>query len=544
MVAPQHHRAVETAVPDCVVERQRDAGAAFAVGIENAGLGAHHQIVASGLAYPAYVVAHLRGDVFGSAGRKLVKHADGYGVRGCQVFRPLAHTHPAEGSEAVVEVHWAHYVLHVARITETAVRPEHVGAGAAALQQEGVAVVEEVHPPVAQAVNCSHVPAERGLDGFFEALRFLRHQAFALLQAVAHGVVAACPGVVERGLVRAEIDPYSFIGEALPEVNNVAHVGEGDGVRGGDGLSYAGNEFVELGVKFVHPTLLVALFGRLRVDFGGHGDYACDVACLGLRARHSAEAGGDEKKTAASGIFSLQATIPLHLTGGVHHRNGGAVNDALRTYVHIGDRRHLPVLRYAEGVEALPVVGLGVVGNHHSVRHNHTGSILVAGEEPQRVAGVHHQRLLVGHSRKILHREPVLRPILENGAVAAVDYEFVRMLGHARVQVILNHRHNCRRLPGFRGVLIDRAGVHWVRRAQAVHIDAAVFFQLLRKFGRKRCVVPGFEVAQRVFQRKSLLLAGQYVLALWGVIYALVVFGMGGQFFRNACQNLPGKFVA
>ena len=66
----------------------------------------------------------------------------------------------------------------------------------------------------------------------------------------------------------------------------------------------------------------------------------------------------------------------------------------------------------------------------------------MAREETERMARVHHEGLLVGHGREILHHEAVLSPVLEHGSVAAVCDQLVRMLSHAVVQVVLDHGHD------------------------------------------------------------------------------------------------------
>ena len=94
---------------------------------------------------PADVVPHLPGDLFRRGRGDFGKDLDGDLVGLCKVFRVFAHAHPAEGTEAVVEIHRAHDVLDIGRIAETAVLKQDIRPGAGTLQQEGVAVVEEVH---------------------------------------------------------------------------------------------------------------------------------------------------------------------------------------------------------------------------------------------------------------------------------------------------------------------------------------------------------------------------------------------------------------
>ena len=127
---------------------------------------------------------------------------------------------------------------------------------------------------------------------------------------------------------------------------------------------------------------------------------------------------------------------------GVEHCDGGAVDNALRPDVHVGAGCHLAVLRYAHSVEAFPVIGFGIVGDHHAVCDDDARSVGVGGEKTERMAGIHHQCLRVGHLREIFHSEQILCPVLENGTVAAVGDQFVGMLGHPRIEIVLDHHHD------------------------------------------------------------------------------------------------------
>ncbi len=71
----------------------------------------------------------------------------------------------------------------------------------------------------------------------------------------------------------------------------------------------------------------------------------------------------------------------------------------------------------------------------------------------------------------------------------------MRVLRHGRVQVVLDHQHDGRRLLALCGVLADRPRVHRLARAEAVHVDAPVLLQLRREFRREHGVVLLREVA-------------------------------------------------
>ena len=158
----------------------------------------------------------------------------------------------------------------------------------------------------------------------------------------------------------------------------------------------------------------------------------------------------------------------------------------------------------------------------------------MAGEEAERVAAVHHQRLLVGHLAQVLHHQAVLRPVLEHRTVAAVGDQLVRVLRHGRVQVVLDHQHDGRCLLTLRGVVIDGPRVHRMLRTQAIHVDAAVLPQLLRELGRQRGVVLRVEVAQGVAQGELLLLGREDVLALGRVAYGRIEGAGGGEHLGDA----------
>ncbi len=273
-------------------------------------------------------------------------------------------------------------------------------------------------------------------------------------------------------------------------------------------------QYSQVVVHLVDPALRVALLRGGGVDFCCDAHHAGDVASLGLGAAHAAEAGGDEQ---------LAGGAATEFTSCIQNCNGRAVHDALRADIHIAAGGHLAVLRHAQGVVALPVVGLRVVRNHHAVGHHHARSVLVAGIESHGVAAVHHQRLLVGHLAEVFHHQAILGPVLEHGAVAAVGDKLVRMLRHSGVEVVLNHQHDGGSLTALGGILVDGTGVHLVGRAQTVHIDAAVLLQFLGELLGQHLVVLGGEVAQGVADGQLLLGRRQDILALGSVVHCGVI---------------------
>ena len=189
------------------------------------------------------------------------------------------------------------------------------------------------------------------------------------------------------------------------------------------------------------------------------------------------------------------------------------------------------------------MVRLGIVRDDHAVGDDHARGILVGREEPHRETGVHRQGLLVGHGGEVLHGQPVLGPVLEDGAVAAVGDQFVRMLGDPRVQVVLDHRHDGGGLPGAGGIFVDRAGVHRVIRAETVHVDAAVVLEFPGEFRSEHGVMLGGEVAQGVLQREDFFFFGEDILAFRGMVDARVPRFRLGQDVGNAGEDIGLKFI-
>ena len=159
------------------------------------------------------------------------------------------------------------------------------------------------------------------------------------------------------------------------------------------------------------------------------------------------------------------------------------------------------------------------------------------------MSGIHHQCLLVGHLAQILHSESVLCPVLEYCAIAAISNEFVRVLCHCGVEVVLNHQHNSCCLAGTMGILVDRTSIHVVARAEAIHIDSAVVLQFFSKLRRKLCMKFCREIPQRIAKRQFFLIFGENLLAARRMVDVFIVRLNFGQHIGDACTNLSCKLL-
>ena len=142
-----------------------------------------------------------------------------------KVMRVARSAYPTEWSEAIVEEHGAHDVLHVGRIAETPIGQHDVCSCTAGLEEEGVAVVEEVHAAGRKPIDGSHLSTQRSLDTLLEAGGIVGHHALAFFESVSHGIVASCPRVVERSLVGTEVHLDILVGKTFPKVDDIADIG-------------------------------------------------------------------------------------------------------------------------------------------------------------------------------------------------------------------------------------------------------------------------------------------------------------------------------
>ncbi len=117
----------------------------------------------------------------------------------------------------------------------------------------------------------------------------------------------------------------------------------------------------------------------------------------------------------------------------------GALQDALGADVDPRARRHLPVHRQAEVLEAAELVPRAPLGHQVRVGQQHPRGPLVGAEHPDGLARLHEHRLVVGQRGERPAHGVEGVPGAGGAAGAAVDHEVVGSLGHLRVEVVLQH---------------------------------------------------------------------------------------------------------
>ena len=503
VVPAQHHR-TDLAPADHLVELQGDVHAAHGVLVQDAALGAHHQLVPLGVPDPDVVVVVLIAAV---VGEDVLRRRS---VGPVQVLRLPGQAAPAEGAVAEVEEAGPQDVLHIGGEDKAVqvVLPvfAHIGdAGVKDRLQEAVAVVEEVGPPVVELADHLIVAAQGLVHQGAEALGVPVQHLRALLVGQALGAVAAVVGHVAAGLVAHQIHVDVLLIEVLQQIHHVAVVGDGAGRAVRQVPPGHGQGLVQAAGALADPALVVPGLDAGVVHLGDDGHRPGDLRRLALGSAHAPQPGGHEqppRQVPVGGDAQLQPP-------GVEQGVEGAVDDALGPDVHPAPGGHLAVVGHPQGGGPVEVL-LVVEGAHHqAVGDDAPGGQLVGVEQPQGVAGHDHQGLLVGHHLQVLLDEAILHPVLADLSGLPVGHQLIGVEGHVEVQVVVDHHLEGPGLHAVSPVLVDGPAPDPPLRAEAVAVDPAVLGQLPGKLRRHLLVVLGRDVAQGVADGQGLVRLGE-----------------------------------
>ena len=159
---------------------------------------------------------------------------------------------------------------------------------------------------------------------------------------------------------------------------------------------------------------------------------------------------------------------PNRLVGHCGEGLEGALEDALGADVDPRAGGHLAVHREAEVLEPAELLPVGPVADQVGVGDQHPRRPLVGLHDPDRLAGLHEHRLVVGERGEGPDEGVVGLPVAGRLAGAAVDHEVLGTLGVLGVEVV--HQHPQRRLglPRARGQLGAVRGMDGETRVRAL----------------------------------------------------------------------------
>ncbi len=213
--------------------------------------------------------------------------------------------------------------------------------------------------------------------------------------------------------------------------------------------------FVECHRLLVDVTRLQAEVDARFIAFDGDHREARHRRRERLRAAHAAEATCQDPAALRIAIEVL-----------VRHREERlvrALHDALAADVDPAARRHLAVHHQALAVEFVEMIPVRPVRHEVRIREQHARCVGMRAEYANRLARLNQQRLVL--FEVLQRREDLIEaiPVTRRAPDAAVHDERMRMLGHFRVQIVLDHPVRGFRDPGLAGFLAaarcaDRAG--------------------------------------------------------------------------------------
>ena len=130
-------------------------------------------------------------------------------------------------------------------------------------------------------------------------------------------------------------------------------------------------------------------------------------------------------------------------------------------------------------------------------------------EETEGVTGHDDEGLLVGQLLEVLLDEAVLHPVLADLTGLTVGDQLIGIESDVEVEVVVDHDLNGLALDALALVLVDGLAVELALGTEAVTVDTAVLFELLRKLLGHLLVMVGVNVTQSVLDGERLIGLGQ-----------------------------------
>ena len=96
--------------------------------------------------------------------------------------------------------------------------------------------------------------------------------------------------------------------------------------------------------------------------------------------------------------------------------------------------------------------------------------------------GHHHKGLFIIHDREVMHRPPVLHPVLEHRAIPPIGDQFVWILSNIRIEIVVDHEHHGRTANCPRLIRIDGFGTNSLVWSESVHPNATIAAKFLQEF--------------------------------------------------------------
>ena len=247
--------------------------------------------------------------------------------------------------------------------------------------------------------------------------------------------------IMRRGLVGERVGPDALGDEFREQFRGIAEQPDRDRLSR---LVRAIDDFERLGDRRRLGVEIARLEPHLdarRLAFDGDHRSAGHGRGERLRAAHAAEPRRQEP-------FALEIAA-IMLAADFREGFVGALHDALRADIDPRAGGHLAVHHEALAIELVELLPGAPMRHEVGIGDQHARRILMRAENADRLAGLDEQRLVL--PERAQRRDDLVEgfPIARRAADAAIDDEFLRPLGDARIEIV--HQHAQRRFgePGF-----------------------------------------------------------------------------------------------
>ena len=240
---------------------------------------------------------------------------------------------------------------------------------------------------------------------------------------------------MRRGLVGHEVGPdaagFRPAHQFRHDLRGVAQEPDGHGLAARAVLLDQRQRVVDVARLLVQVARAQAEFQPALLALDVERNRAGEARRQRLRPAHPAQARGEDPAA-----FQVAAVV---LPPGLGERLVGALDDALAGDVDPAARRHLAVHHQALAVEFVEMLPGRPFGHEVGIGDQHPRRVRVGAKHAHRLARLHQQRLVVVQVAQHLEDLVVAGPVARGAADAAVDHQVLRVLGHVRVEVVLDH---------------------------------------------------------------------------------------------------------
>ena len=182
---------------------------------------------------------------------------------------------------------------------------------------------------------------------------------------------------------------------------------------------------------------------RVAIDLDADADTAGKLDRERLRAAHAAQSGGHGD---GAGQRAVEVLLRRGFEGLV-----GALQDALCADVDPGARGHLAVHHQACRIQPVEFLPVSPVRYQVRVRDEDTRRQAMCLHDANGLAGLDEKRLVISEAIQRLDDLVIALPIARRLAAAAIDDQFLRLLGNLGIEVVHQHPLGCFLDPAPRG---------------------------------------------------------------------------------------------